>query len=174
VGIALAGQATYAAWAASPGSEPADNDVSLTIYGGMPYFGLSDVSKTGTNGSSTLYRLREGIERFFITDINNPAASAKAQSVIPVMMDVVASGYSDFDPAASGGQVKFNHMPGGGNVLYMDGHVEFKKYIGPRPAGMLEYQDYGNFPYYQFFADALGQSGSGGDAWFPDELRPAR
>ena len=28
----------------------------------------------------TLYRLREGIERFFITDINNPAGSAMAQS----------------------------------------------------------------------------------------------
>ena len=33
------------------------------------------------------YRLREGIERFFITDINNPAAGAKAQSSIPVMFD---------------------------------------------------------------------------------------
>ena len=27
----------------------------------------------------------------------------------------------------------FNHVPGGGNVLYMDGHVEFIKYPGDTP-----------------------------------------
>jgi prepilin-type processing-associated H-X9-DG protein len=27
----------------------------------------------------------------------------------------------------------FNHVPGGSNVLYMDGHVEFKKYPGETP-----------------------------------------
>jgi prepilin-type processing-associated H-X9-DG protein len=27
----------------------------------------------------------------------------------------------------------FNHVPGGGNVLYMDGHVEFIKYPGEAP-----------------------------------------
>lgn len=26
-----------------------------------------------------------------------------------------------------------NHLPGGGNVLFMDGHVEFQRYA-PRPA----------------------------------------
>ena len=36
-------------------------------------------------GSVPLYRLREGIERFFITDINNPAASSSAQSSLAVM-----------------------------------------------------------------------------------------
>jgi len=40
------------------------------------------VDKDSTVNSFTLYRLREGIERFFITDINNPAASAVAQSDI--------------------------------------------------------------------------------------------
>ncbi|MEA3365656.1 MAG: prepilin-type N-terminal cleavage/methylation domain-containing protein, partial [Candidatus Hydrogenedentes bacterium] len=35
----------------------------------------------------TMYRLREGIERFFITDINNPAASNLAQSEIVIMND---------------------------------------------------------------------------------------
>lgn len=117
--------------------------------------------------------MREGIECFFITDINNPSASAKAQSEIPIMMDVVASGYTEIDPGKSGGHAKFNHMPGGGNVLYMDGHMSFIRYIGPCPAGTPQYQDYGNFPFYQFVADALGQSGSGGDAWFPEELAPA-
>jgi prepilin-type N-terminal cleavage/methylation domain-containing protein/prepilin-type processing-associated H-X9-DG protein len=68
-------------------------------------------------GDVTAYRLREGIERFFITDINNPAASATAQSSLPVMWDRVA-----VNPAG------FSHIPGGGNILYMDGHVEFIKY----------------------------------------------
>jgi prepilin-type N-terminal cleavage/methylation domain-containing protein/prepilin-type processing-associated H-X9-DG protein len=71
----------------------------------------------------TAYRLREGIERFFITDINNPAGSAVAQSEIVMMGDNV-----HLDVARN------NHVPGGLNVLYMDGHVEFQKYPGDYPA----------------------------------------
>ncbi len=71
----------------------------------------------GNSGSDTIYRLREGIERFLITDINNPAASAKAQSEVFIMYDQVST-------IASG----YNHVPGGGNVLYLDGHVEFLRY----------------------------------------------
>jgi len=67
----------------------------------------------------TIYRFREGIERFFITDINNPAGSARAQSEIAVYFDKVW-------PAAEA----YNHIPGGGNILFMDGHVEFVKYPG--------------------------------------------
>ena len=70
----------------------------------------------------TLYRLREGIERFFITDINNPAASSQAQSEIPVMFDMASSTAGEF-----------NHVPGGGNVLYMDGHTTFVKFPGEFP-----------------------------------------
>jgi prepilin-type N-terminal cleavage/methylation domain-containing protein/prepilin-type processing-associated H-X9-DG protein len=66
----------------------------------------------------TAYRLREGIERFLITDINNPAASTQAQSEIAVMWDVSALDVS-----------LFNHVPGGSNVLYLDGHVDFLRYI---------------------------------------------
>jgi len=65
----------------------------------------------------TLYRLREGINRFMITDINNPAASAMADSEIVVMWDKTMTDVEGF-----------NHVPGGANVLYMDGHVEFMKY----------------------------------------------
>jgi prepilin-type N-terminal cleavage/methylation domain-containing protein/prepilin-type processing-associated H-X9-DG protein len=68
-------------------------------------------------GPTTLYRLREGVERFLITDINNPAAGAFAQSEIAHMFDTVAP-----DTA------RFNHVPGGGNALYMDGHVEYQRY----------------------------------------------
>ena len=61
-------------------------------------------------------KLREGVERFFVTDINIPSASARLQSEIPVMWDRQP-----------------NHDPGGGNVLYMDGHVEFIRYPGKFP-----------------------------------------
>jgi prepilin-type N-terminal cleavage/methylation domain-containing protein/prepilin-type processing-associated H-X9-DG protein len=71
----------------------------------------------------TIYRLREGIARFFITDINNPAASAQAESTIPVMLDNWQ--VSVADSGESMGVAGYNHIPGGGNVLYMDGHVVF-------------------------------------------------
>jgi prepilin-type N-terminal cleavage/methylation domain-containing protein/prepilin-type processing-associated H-X9-DG protein len=69
--------------------------------------------------SRTIYRVREGVERFLITDINAPASSAQSQSNLVVMFDHLSP-----DPAL------FNHIPGGANVLHMDGHVEFKKYPG--------------------------------------------
>jgi prepilin-type N-terminal cleavage/methylation domain-containing protein/prepilin-type processing-associated H-X9-DG protein len=87
---------------------------------GMPIGG----SQGQTGG--TVIRLREGIERFFITDINNPAAGAKAQSSTPIMWDVVSA---NVGWGTTGGNVaNFNHVPGGGNVLYLDGHTEFLKF----------------------------------------------
>lgn len=59
--------------------------------------------------------LREGVERFFITDIGNPAGAAETQTRIPVMME---------RPELHGD---------GGHVLYMDGHVEFVPYPGRFP-----------------------------------------
>ncbi len=87
----------------------------------------------GSGGGETLFRTREGIERFIITDIYNPAASAQAQSSVPVLLDSVESadlgnGNIDFSKIA-----KFNHVPGGSNVLYMDGHVEFIKFPSKYP-----------------------------------------
>jgi len=32
-----------------------------------------------------------------------------------------------------GTSIMVNHIPGGGNVLYLDGHVEFRLYPGPFP-----------------------------------------
>jgi len=75
-------------------------------------------------GDVTLYRLREGIERFFITDINNPASSASAQSEIWVYWDKIGGKFGVADT---------NHVPGGGNMLYMDGHVEFLRYPSEGP-----------------------------------------
>ncbi|MBI2425928.1 MAG: hypothetical protein HYV27_24100 [Candidatus Hydrogenedentes bacterium] len=91
-----------------------DVEQIVTLLGGL-------VGITPT-GPMTMLRLREGIERFLITDINNPAGSAEAQSTIPVMNDRVATAIENF-----------NHIPGGSNVLYMDGHVSFVKFPGEYP-----------------------------------------
>lgn len=77
---------------------------------------------TQVGGGNTIYRLREGIERFMITDINNPAASAAAQSEVPVMWDHLT-------PQIKGS----NHIPAGMNILYMDGHVEWAHYPSDSP-----------------------------------------
>lgn len=89
--------------------DPAKNDEDFHFF-------------TGTE-SITVYRLREGIERFLITDINNPSASAKAQSEIPVSGDWVSTDIGQ----------EFNHVPGGCNFLYMDGHVEFLRFPSKWP-----------------------------------------
>ncbi len=78
----------------------------------------------GTAGGDEFLRLREGIERFMITDINNPGASAIAQSELAMMWDNVK------DPSVKKETFEFNHVPGGSNVLYMDGHAGFTKYPG--------------------------------------------
>lgn len=83
----------------------------------------------GSIAPGTLYRLPEGIERFLVTDINNPAASAQAQSAIPVMLDSWTQSGKISDGAPAGPRIEvFNHVPGGSNVLYLDGHVEFIRY----------------------------------------------
>ncbi len=99
------------------GQRLADQDIDLS--------GHSIGAGYGNGGGDVVYRLREGIERFLITDINNPAASAKAQSEVFVMFDLIGSG---------AGVKYFNHVPGGCNVLYMDGHVEFIRYIANEQA----------------------------------------
>jgi prepilin-type N-terminal cleavage/methylation domain-containing protein/prepilin-type processing-associated H-X9-DG protein len=136
---------SYYGWALRPEDVVGGNDVNDPAFNDMstalPLFDanfLLEVEAVFTNpdksvyeedvsySTNTVYRLREGIERFFISDINNPAASARAQSEIAVMWDSVwIPARSDTsEPGAS----YFNHVPGGGNVLYMDGHVSFVKY----------------------------------------------
>ncbi len=94
------------------GQRLADEDIDIS--------GESPGAGYGNGGGNTVYRLREGIERFLITDINNPAQSAQAQSTVWVMLDLFGN---------AGAIAYFNHIPGGCNVLYMDGHVEFIKYV---------------------------------------------
>jgi len=83
---------------------------------------LPEVEFLGNGNTNTVFRLREGIERFLITDINNPGATAQAQSDIWVYNDVISTRPEEM-----------NHAPGGANVLYMDGHVEFLRYPSQAP-----------------------------------------
>jgi prepilin-type N-terminal cleavage/methylation domain-containing protein/prepilin-type processing-associated H-X9-DG protein len=112
----------------SPGAETAVlGTINLTSAAGA--LGLPNPSTYGNGGGSDLLRLREGVERFMITDINNPGASAQAQSSVWVYFDIVTV-------TVNIDRVDFSHIPGGSNVLYMDGHVEFLKYTedGEAPA----------------------------------------
>lgn len=109
-----------------------DSDNDLDVIGSNQTYNGETVVATGNAGGDVLFRLREGVERFLITDINNASAGAKSQSMVPVSYDFVASAKTDgqFPGASAMGQgvLKFNHAPGGSNVLYMDGHVEFIRY----------------------------------------------
>ncbi|MBX7259218.1 MAG: prepilin-type N-terminal cleavage/methylation domain-containing protein [Candidatus Hydrogenedentes bacterium] len=93
-----------------------ETDLDLNDVSSLSTYGIV-AAQVGNGGGSTIYRFREGIERFLISDINNPAASATAQSETFAMSDRISNDVADF-----------NHVPGGGNVLYMDGHVAFQKY----------------------------------------------
>jgi len=106
--------------------------LGLSIPEDAPPADMRDSDMTLSDGT-VIYRLRQGIERFFITDINNPAATAKAPSDIPVMFDTITAEAEHF-----------NHVPGGANVLYMDGHVEFIRYPG-------------DYPVSEAFANLFGQ-----------------
>jgi len=142
-----------------------DRDIDLVAAGSygdqelafQTNFGGELIIQTGPGGSSTLFRTREGIERFFITDINNPAGSSAAQSTIPIMFDGVASAVN-----RNGAQAdriervsqNFNHVPGGSNVLYMDGHVQFvrfkdkypiSQFVAVRRSGTTQVPDIDNF-----------------------------
>jgi prepilin-type processing-associated H-X9-DG protein len=116
-----------------PWSSSAFNPIGLSA---------SDQLCWGSGNSNVSLRMREGIERFMITDINQPAASAVAQSEIPVMIDMMSAPHptTGLLPPVPGGLppggnlMRFNHLPGGINCLYMDGHVRFIRYGEKYPA----------------------------------------
>lgn len=78
---------------------PADGEVDTAKFLGFFTLALTEASTATpeeagdlyeddlTSNNETVYRLREGIERFQVTDINNPASATTAQSEIPVMWD---------------------------------------------------------------------------------------
>ncbi|HIJ65235.1 MAG TPA: HEAT repeat domain-containing protein [Candidatus Hydrogenedentes bacterium] len=63
-----------------------------------------------------MVRIKEGVERYFVTDIGNPAAGMGAGALIPVLWEM---------PDTTDRS--------GGLVLYMDGHAQWRRYPGEFP-----------------------------------------
>ncbi len=73
----------------------------------------------GNAGSNIHHRLASGIDRFLISDLNQTVTDQNSgASMVPIMWDQISTNVIDF-----------NHIPTGQNVLYMDGHVEFQRYL---------------------------------------------
>jgi prepilin-type processing-associated H-X9-DG protein len=104
-----------------PGFDPTDQSGIPDVIRAIEPMFLDPVDDQVLNhpelGQVPVLRLREGIERFFITDINNPAAGTMAASSFAAQWDNLSATAADF-----------NHLPGGSNVLYLDGHAEFVKW----------------------------------------------
>ena len=96
------------------------------------------VTLQSTGEQITIYYLRDGIERFSITDINNPAAAATAESSVAVQWDTVRTEFGR--PIYN----EVNHIPLAGNVLFMDGHVEFAKYPQPNGSRLFMFAELGS------------------------------
>ena len=127
-GLIVTGSVIYGYGSPVGNAQIVDKDMDITAF-----MGTDPLAKGtpihGNSGGNMVYRLREGIERFLVTDINNPAGSAVAQSSVWVCADACAGAYVAYaDQAGKNAVSLFNHVPGGGNVLYLDGHVEFIKY----------------------------------------------
>jgi len=121
-------------------------DGDLTVSPGLGNGGSLAQLNAG-RGPNTVFRLREGVERFLITDVNNPAASAKAQSEVWIMGDTLS-----VNPDS------YNHIPGGSNVLFMDGHVDFLRYPnGGEGPGPVNASLATAFALVDLAADVLGQ-----------------
>ncbi|MBI4557861.1 MAG: DUF1559 domain-containing protein [Candidatus Hydrogenedentes bacterium] len=80
----------------------------------------------GPGGGDVFFLMRDNVAKVFISDINDPAKDAEGSSRIPVL----------YDSMHFQGTYTSNHGVGG-NVLFLDGHVEFKKY--PDPSFRLPY-----------------------------------
>lgn len=107
----------------------------------LPEESREEYSRFTTGQSGTLYRLREGIGKMLVSDSTDTAQVELAESQIPVMWDALRGSGSQ-----AGGVLLFNHMPGGSNVVFLDGHVEFIEFPG-------------EFPVTLEVADALGTFG---------------
>ncbi|MCL4216009.1 MAG: DUF1559 domain-containing protein [Candidatus Hydrogenedentes bacterium] len=80
----------------------------------------------GNAGRNKVLRLKEGIERFLLTNVLNTSNSETAQSTTPIMFDALSTEVANY-----------NHLPGGCNVLYLDGHVAFVRYPDKEPVNKI-------------------------------------
>jgi len=116
--------------------ETMHRDLALTIFTYDELYW----NNFGTGNADLIYRLRQGVGRYFITDINRPETSVVSSTKLPIMWDNLTN-------TALGS----NHVPAGGNVLYMDGHVQFVKY------DRHSFRRYGLVPYSKFFVDWMSE-----------------
>jgi prepilin-type N-terminal cleavage/methylation domain-containing protein/prepilin-type processing-associated H-X9-DG protein len=114
--------------------------------------GLEFESRFGhaPGGGDTWFRMAQGIGKIFVRDVNDPGSDFVSESRIPVL----------FDTAWMDGLVRFPHLPVGGNVLYLDGHVEFQKYRETTTAredqfGVWNFFSFSSLPYTTDFVDFL-------------------
>lgn len=113
VGLILNKDDLSGMWAGAPAGK------TTPLIWGLDHNRSYSITLPGSGIQATFNRLKEGIERFAITDINNPAGSAQAQSQLVVMYDEAQQSGTSW--------ARYNHVPGGVNVLFMDGHVQFAK-----------------------------------------------
>jgi len=109
---------TYTNWMVRDDSEVEE------LKKGYMQLARADLDSDFQSGDTTFYHLRDGIERFLITDINNPAASAMAQSDIPVLFETMRK---EKPRGLFRRQVEYN-------VLFMDGRVAQRTYGEEFPA----------------------------------------
>ncbi|MCC6698435.1 MAG: hypothetical protein IT365_22625 [Candidatus Hydrogenedentes bacterium] len=122
VGTGINGRHEEPEFLNTPWGELAQENVASNGAASDENFTVSNTyAGTQAGGGDTLHRLKYGVERFLITDINSPAGSSMGASRIPLMWDHATTKVIDF-----------SHVPGGGNVLYLDGHVEFMHYPSDR------------------------------------------
>jgi prepilin-type N-terminal cleavage/methylation domain-containing protein/prepilin-type processing-associated H-X9-DG protein len=109
------------------GSNPCNPVFAGSCGGGGVGTSLKLTTFAGLGGGVVeVPQFREGMERFLITDLNNmTGAENTAQSATVIMWDT-----TDSNGAGAVDIAEFNHIPGGGNVLFFDGHVEFQRFPG--------------------------------------------
>jgi len=73
----------------------------------------------GPGHRDTFHRIRDGVNRMFIEDINRPGMTAVPETRIPLLFDTMS---------LYGRHVPNHVVPPGGNVLYMDGHVQYMRF----------------------------------------------
>jgi prepilin-type processing-associated H-X9-DG protein len=102
------------------GWEDFDSDITF------PEDQLEEYKEHTIGHNGIIYRLREGIGELLVADATDEVKMREAESEVAVMWDRLAG-----DPSA--GVFYFNHIPGGSNVLFLDGHVEFLRYPNKFP-----------------------------------------
>jgi len=112
---AISGLAMYTWLDATMPISVASSDGWRDVNGNVASFGFSG---SGNAGGSAINRLSMGVDRFLISDINQILTGTESgASIVPVQWDQISTNITEF-----------NHVPAGMNVLFLDGHVEFKRY----------------------------------------------